>query len=87
MQQQQQICSYKKLQETATTVRLFDGTIWVNMNHGKFLNSRTGEQQSIMRLYPKVRTAVTPGGVVFAKRKHPKADLYCVKKFKAKMLL
>lgn len=83
----QQICSYKKLQETATTVRLFDGTIWVNMNHGKFLNSRTGEQQLLIKLYSKVRTAVTPGGVVFAKRKHPKADLYCVKKFKAKILL
>lgn len=85
--QHQQICSYKKLQETATTVRLFDRSIWVNKNHGKFLNCSTNEEQSIMRLYPKIRTAVAAGGVVFAKRKHPKTDLYCIKQFKAKMLL
>lgn len=85
--QHQQICSYKTLQESATTVRLFDRSIWVNMNHGRFLNRSTREEQSIMRLYPKIRTAVAAGGVVFAKRKHPKANLYCIKQFKAKMLL
>ena len=85
--QQQQICSYRKLQESATTVRLFDRSIWANVNHGKFLNCSTNEEQSIMRLYPEIRTAVTAGGVVFAKRKHPKADLCCIKQFKAKMLL
>lgn len=81
------ICSYKKLQEEATTIRLFDKSIWVNMNHGLFMNCRTKETQTIMRLYPLIRTAVGPGGVVFAKRKHRKADLCCIRKFKAKVLL
>ena len=81
------ICSYKKLQNEATTVRLFDRSIWVNMNHGKFMNTQTREERTIMRLYPFVRTAVAPGGVVFAKRKYQKADLLCIKGFKAKMLL
>ena len=85
--QVRQICSYKILQESATTIRLFDRSIWVNMNHGRFLNRVTKEEQLIMRLYPKIRTAVTAGGVVFAKRKYPKADLYCINKFKAKKLL
>lgn len=81
------VCSYKKLQENATTIRLFDRSIWVNCNHGCFLNPATRDTQSIMRLYPQVRTAVGPGGVVFAKRKHRSQDLLCIREFKAKILL
>ncbi|MGK0607122.1 hypothetical protein [Enterococcus gilvus] len=81
------ICSYTRLQDEATTVRLFDRSIWVNMNHGKFMNRRTKEEQSIIHLYPNIRTAVSPGGTVFAKRKKRADDLFVIAPFRAKCLL
>ncbi|WP_314576423.1 hypothetical protein [Enterococcus gilvus] len=81
------ICSYTCIQNKATTIRLFDHSIWVNMNHGRFMNRRTKEERIIIKLYPMIRTAVCPGGTAFAKRKNPLEDLYIIAPFRVKHLL
>lgn len=70
------VCSTLALQNQALTLRLFDGTIWVNFGDGRIINRRTKEVLSLAQKYDVVKTAATPERYVFAKR-YSEKDALC----------
>jgi hypothetical protein len=81
------ICSQKDIQRKAITIKLFDGSIWSNFGRGQFINQDTKKTISVNKIYYQIRTAVSSGGFVFAKRKVRERTLqYLEKPIKIKCL-
>ncbi|MEY8445502.1 hypothetical protein [Enterococcus ratti] len=72
------ICSKKAIRSKALTIRLFDGSTWANLGNGQFINQTTKKEISSDKIYPKIKTAVSSGGILFAKRMNAKQILQYV---------
>ena len=62
------ICSKKAIRSKALTVRLFNGSTWANLGNGYFIDRETKQELPDYKLYRHIKTAVSSGGMIFAKR-------------------
>lgn len=74
------ICSKKAIRNKALTVRLFDGSTWANLGNGQFINRETKKELPDYKIYPQIKTAVSSGGMLFAKRMNDKQYLQYVER-------
>ena len=65
------ICSKKAIRSKALTVRLFNGSTWSNLGNGYFIDRETKQELPDYKLYRHIKTAVSSGGIIFAKRMNP----------------
>lgn len=65
------ICSKKAIRSKALTVRLFNGSTWANLGNGYFIDRETKQELPDYKLYRHIKTAVSSGGIIFAKRMNP----------------
>ena len=65
------ICSKKAIRSKALTVRLFNGSTWANLGNGHFIDRETKQELPDYKLYRHIKTAVSSGGMIFAKRMNP----------------
>ncbi len=65
------ICSKKAIRSKALTVRLFNGSTWANLGNGYFIDRETKQELPDYKLYRHIKTAVSSGGMIFAKRMNP----------------
>lgn len=65
------ICSKKAIRSKALTVRLFNGSTWANLGNGYFIDRETKQELPDYKLYRYIKTAVSSGGMIFAKRMNP----------------
>ena len=65
------ICSKKAIRSKALTVRLFNGSTWANLGNGYFIDRETKQELPDYKLYRDIKTAVSSGGMIFAKRMNP----------------
>lgn len=79
------ICSKKAIRSQALTIRLFNGSIWANLGNGYFIDRETKQELPDYKLYRHIKTAVSSGGMIFAKRMNPTQALqYTERPFKVK---
>lgn len=79
------ICSKKAVRSKALTVRLFNGSTWANLGNGYFIDRETKQELPDDKLYRHIKTAVSSGGMIFAKRMNPAQALqYTERPFKVK---
>ena len=74
------ICSKKAIRSKALTVRLFDGSTWANLGNGQFINRETKKELPDYKIYPQIKTAVSSGGMIVAKRMNAKQYLQYVER-------
>ncbi|EOS7780367.1 hypothetical protein FAE17_RS08170 [Enterococcus hirae] len=74
------ICSKKAIRSKALTIRLFDGSTWANLGNGQFINQETKKELPDYKIYPQIKTAVSSGGLIFAKRSNTKQNLQYVER-------
>lgn len=65
------ICSKKAIRSKALTVRLFNGSTWANLGNGYFIDRERKQELPDYKLYRHIKTAVSSGGMIFAKRMNP----------------
>ena len=65
------ICSKKAIRSKALTVRLFNGSTWANLGNGYFIDRETKQELPDYKLYRHIKTAVSSGWMIFAKRMNP----------------
>ncbi len=61
----------KAIRSKALTVRLFNGSTWANLGNGYFIDRETKQELPDYKLYRHIKTAVSSGGMIFAKRMNP----------------
>ena len=74
------------IESKAATVKLFDGSIWVNMRDGTFIMKGTNKYKLCSQIYPKIRSAVNYKNKKFAGRKNINSALYFVPEFRVENL-